>query len=823
MSFRSSCLSTGFIATFALLVSEAVGAAPAALPEKVQPLTGPPGSHAFLASDHQAIPLDLAAQGYVEEEYLIAGTAGIYDWPDGREPVARARGPYATRILVRRPRDARRFSGTVIVEGLNPSTPVDLPIMWGHSHRQFIADGHAWVGVSVKPYTLRSLRRFDPQRYGALSMGHPPGGPACEESGINRWSQPTTPAEETGLAWDILTQVGALLKSRAAANPLHQPASRLYMTGQSQTAGYARTWASVFARFTQDTRGRPLYDAFLYSGSPPWQVPLHQCATGFADEDDRSRTPPAGVPVIELFAEGDIGTNIVSRRSDSDQAPDLYRRFEVAGAAHVDPWEARSFANATDARRATSPDSAAPLACLPTGVQDTDFPARHAINAAWRQLDDWVRRGRPPPRAQPLQLRMPAVSPFDPERAFVTDESGNALGGVRSPLVDVPVARYVGAKTGSFSCMFDGYLYPFDGARLRQLYGNATNYLRRVKGSAHKLRRAGWLTAEDEREIVTEARSRGVLFTQLKSLALPEGSGPVTVTVSPGGAVWFTAGQGNYIGRFEADGTGLRQFPLPGAGSAPRIIAMGADGNAWFSEHNGNRIGRITPAGVLTEFPIPTPDSQPRAIALGADGNIWFGEFAAGKIGRITPTGVITEFTIPTPGSGPRALAAGPDGNIWFSQFRTGKIGRITPEGVITEFPLPRPNSGPGDITAGADGAMWFVELSGSMDGMQPEGGRLGRIDMDGRITEVEMPSKAPSPINIAVGPDRNIWYTQGTKVVRATVDGKFTSFELGAGSRGSGLSAGADRQPPRKLVDRLYVADGGANRIAWIEFPPAQ
>ena len=118
---------------------------------------------------------------------------------------------------------------------------------------------------------------------------------------------------------------------------------------------------------------------------------------------------------------------------------------------------------------------------------------------------------------------------------------------------------------------------------------------------------------------------------------------------------------------------------------------------------------------------------------------------------------------------------------------------------------------------------MWFVELSGNMDGMQPEGGRLGRIDMDGRITEFDMPSKSPSPINIAVGPDRNIWFTQGTKVVRATADGKFTSFELGAGSRGSGLSAGADRQPPRKLVNRLYVADGGANRIAWIEFSPAR
>ncbi len=317
-------------------------------------------------------------------------------------------------------------------------------------------------------------------------------------------------------------------------------------------------------------------------------------------------------------------------------------------------------------------------------------------------------------------------------------------------------------------------------------------------------------------------RNAGTGYTtdgRAQFLALPPNSGPVTVTVAADGTVWFTAGQGNRIGRINADGTGLKAYDLPQANSAPRIIAMGADGNVWFSEHNGNRIGRISATGELKEFDIPTPASQPRAIALGRDGNIWFGEFAAGKIGRITPQGGITEFAIPTPDSGPRALAAGPDGNIWFSEFRAAKIGRITPSGVITEYALPRTGAGPGDITAGADGAMWFLQLSGNMDGRQVDGGRVGRITMDGRITEFELPEKTPSPINIAVGPDRNVWYTRGSKVGRVTSAGKITEFELGEGVRGSGLSAGADRQPPVKLVNRLYIADGGGNRIAYLEF----
>jgi len=210
----------------------------------------------------------------------------------------------------------------------------------------------------------------------------------------------------------------------------------------------------------------------------------------------------------------------------------------------------------------------------------------------------------------------------------------------------------------------------------------------------------------------------------------------------------------------------------------------------------------------------------PRAIALGGDGNIWFGEFAGGKIGRITPKGVITEFQIPTPNAGPRALAAGPDGNIWFSEFNASKIGRITPAGVITEFPLPRPNAGPGDITAGDDGNMWFVELSGRMDNLTPDGNRVGRITMSGVITEFQIPTAGASPINIAVGPDRNVWFTKGAVLGRVTRDGVITEFPLpGTNAAATGLTAGSDRQPPTRLGNRLWFTQSGGNRIAYLEF----
>ena len=51
-----------------------------------------------------------------------------------------------------------------------------------------------------------------------------------------------------------------VLKRAAASNPLGTPARRLYLTGQSQTAGYARTFATLFHRWTRDPGGGPLFD-----------------------------------------------------------------------------------------------------------------------------------------------------------------------------------------------------------------------------------------------------------------------------------------------------------------------------------------------------------------------------------------------------------------------------------------------------------------------------------------------------------------------------------------------------------------------------------
>jgi virginiamycin B lyase len=164
-------------------------------------------------------------------------------------------------------------------------------------------------------------------------------------------------------------------------------------------------------------------------------------------------------------------------------------------------------------------------------------------------------------------------------------------------------------------------------------------------------------------------------------------------------------------------------------------------------------------------------------------------------------------------------LAAGADGNIWFSAFHANKIGRITMQGVVTEFPLPRPDSGPGDITAGPDGNLWFVELNGTIDDRVVAGNRVGRITIQGEIREFDLPSPTGSPTNVTVGPDRNVWYTKGASLGRVTPEGTITEFPLSANARGVGLTAGSDRQPPIRLANRLWYADGTGNKIGYLAF----
>ena len=82
-------------------------------------------------------------------------------------------------------------------------------------------------------------------------------------------------SDETGLAWDMVSQAGALLRSTSASNPLARlHVQHEYLTGYSQTGGYMATYINDFAQHFVQANGLPIFDGYLIgrgTGSPSWR------------------------------------------------------------------------------------------------------------------------------------------------------------------------------------------------------------------------------------------------------------------------------------------------------------------------------------------------------------------------------------------------------------------------------------------------------------------------------------------------------------------------------------------------------------------------
>jgi hypothetical protein len=123
-------------------------------------------------------------------------------------------------------------------------------------------------------------------------------------------------------------------------------------------------------------------------------------------------------------------------------------------------------------------------------------PQHHyVLQAALSHLRDWVRTGQPPPSGTPIEMR---------DGEAVLDAHGIATGGVRTPWVDVPVARTsgVGGDDSTMSSIF-GSGEPFDVATVHRLYpGGATEYRERFAAALDSAIQAGFILVADREEIV---------------------------------------------------------------------------------------------------------------------------------------------------------------------------------------------------------------------------------------------------------------------------------------------------------------------------------
>lgn len=283
--------------------------------------------------------------------------------------------------------------------------------------------------------------------------------------------------------------------------------------------------------------------------------------------------------------------------------------------------------------------------------------------------------------------------------------------------------------------------------------------------------------------------SLGASNVKLRFFQTPTaGSWPDYMTKGSDGNLWFSEFYADRIGRITPTGT-ITEFPLPDLNDIEGITS-GPDGNIWFTEPGENKIGRMTTKGVVTAFEIHANNPSPRGITAGPDGNVWFVEYYDNTIGRITPSGVITRFAIPQSQGSPWWITTGKDGDLWFTESQSEYIGRFDPRTLKFEPPVHVPGSSPtpwGIMTA-PDGHLWFTERTA---------GNIAVI-FNGRVSSFHIAEPTSYPDTLVSGPDGNMWFTENQvgDIGRFNpTTGKFLPvIALPSGYIPTGIAVGRDR-----------------------------
>jgi hypothetical protein len=437
------------------------------------PITG--GTHGRAFNEW---PWSLKDYGYEQAEYFISGTAKAYG-------TTASPAPYKVRIQVLRPINPRKASGTAIVEWSNVTAGYEIPLGWVWTHPYVMKQGDLFVTVGVQEAGVcgdmspdpamqvcspTSLKGWDPARYGPL---HHPG---------------------DQYAFDIYSQAIQAVLRPGHVNPVAGlQIKHVIAYGQSQSAKeldpYLCNGADAAAR---------VIDAALIDG-------------------DGGRIPFAcrpRVPVIKLWSE-ESATPV---RSTS--GPD-YRIWMIPGAPHEDSWQTKyeeAWTNYNNAGLQPSlptnsamqddagnygqqglPGAAGSVTCLPSGDA---YPRRYVDDAAVQALKNWAISGTPAPSFPSVVFAAPGPidTPVSTTTDYEHDQYFNTRGGLRSPVLDVPVATYVGP-----TCVLSGETLPLTAVQLSQLYPTHKAYVDKMHASIGSAVRKGAMLPVDGTDLMKRA------------------------------------------------------------------------------------------------------------------------------------------------------------------------------------------------------------------------------------------------------------------------------------------------------------------------------
>lgn len=408
-------------------------------------------------------------KGWVEQEFFFQGKARAAGKPDLA---------YKSRILVRRPSEEKRFNGTAVLDWNNVTLGFDKDVSWAPMHRTFMNRGYVYVGVAAQLLSIEgsplALKPYDPVRYGSLS--HP----------------------GDDYSFDIFSQAAEAVLDNKVLGALRPRLERRLAVGASQSGGRLLTYLNtVHAK------------ALVFDGFSP-QI-----------------SSSAGVnrtlaPVVWVNSQAEVPATPVAPDSGK------FRLWELAGPGHTSYGSDR-YQDAVLTYSASNGEAGAYNAedALAWGYQSTPgscltanyISSSYVWAAALVALDGWVRTGQAP-KSQPRAGRA-----ADGTRSF--DALGNMVGGVRSPLVDAPIASYFTGLNGApttdpcgragGAMALKGTTRILQAAVLKQRYPQPANYLKAFDASLRQAEAAGVLLPEGAADLRRRARVAAAWLGSLPS------------------------------------------------------------------------------------------------------------------------------------------------------------------------------------------------------------------------------------------------------------------------------------------------------------------
>jgi alpha/beta hydrolase family protein len=385
---------------------------------------------------------DITPYGYTEQEYFFSGAAHSLA---ATSPLP---APYKSRMLVKRPVDASKFNGTVVVEWLNVTGAADLETLWPVAWEYLVRNGFAYVGVSAQLAGVccgpNSLKGWDPLRYATLV--HPGDGYSFDifSQAMKALRDPLH-NRTTIASPHVIDPMGGLAVKHLVANGASQSAGRL--------TSYINDGYNAAAR---------LVDVF-------------QITRGGGPFDDLS------TPVFQLNEEG-----------QPEQPPDNdhYVLYEEAGTAHAPAawWDYIWAMQMRDNNAPTAPN-AVNIACS-VNRGSVDYSAHAGMY--WTQR--YLTKGDLPPSAPRIERNA--------DGSVKRDANGLAIGGLRHPFVQVPIA--LNQATG---CPLWGLYKSWPAEKVVATYPTHADYVSKVTAWANVEVKEGWLLPEDADDVIAKAEA----------------------------------------------------------------------------------------------------------------------------------------------------------------------------------------------------------------------------------------------------------------------------------------------------------------------------